>query len=121
MSKFLSSAMFATKMCISQSLVKRKSSKKKERSKEKNGTKLVGEKGIKQVLVGKIPNKRNKAIVNGFQVLATEDSEPADIETAKKEDNHQENKDDESMLIETGQEESYKPTLPQQPYVEVRP
>ena len=62
-----------------------------------------------------------KATKNSFQVLTTEGSKPTDIAITEKEVYHQENKEDEPVLIEIGQEASYELILPQQLYVEVRP
>ena len=52
--------------------------------------------------------------------MTTKGPERANTAMAEKEVNHQENKLDEPMLIEIGKEASYEPTLPQQPYVELR-
>ena len=43
-----------------------------------------------------------KATKNSFQVLTTEGSDPADIAITEKEVYHQENKEDEPVLIEIG-------------------
>ena len=66
------------------------------------------------------PTKKKKVPKNRFQALASEVPEPAEVTIVEKEDIQQENKEDEPVLKEIGQEASYEPTLPSQPYVEIR-